>query len=84
MTSRSGEPTDEHMRELILREMSTERLGLLERADWMERTTASAHFSDEQRAAAAARAGRCRRQSAHYQQAIDLLTAAPMPPTETP
>jgi hypothetical protein len=84
VTSRYGEPTDEHMRELILRPLSRERLELLERADWMERKTADAHFSDEQRADAAARARRCRRQAAHYQQAIDLLTAAPMPPTETP
>lgn len=84
MTSRYAEPTDEHMRELILRELSRQRLALLERADQMDRNAGDAYLSEDLRRTCAARAPGLRRQAAHYQQAIDLLTAAPMPPTETP
>lgn len=84
MTSRFGEPTDEHMRELILRELSRQRLALLERADSLERRARVGDWDEEYREAGLARAVSHRRQAAHYQQAVDLLTAAPMPPTETP
>lgn len=78
--ARYGEPTDEHMRELILRELSRRRLELLERADQMEGSAGDAYFSEDLRRTCATRVPRLRRQAAHYQQAIDLLTAAPMPP----
>jgi hypothetical protein len=80
MRPRYGEPTDAHMRELILREMSGKRLALLDLADRLERWAAAAYGPEGNRIDAATRAARHRRQAAHYQQAIDLLTAAPMPP----
>jgi hypothetical protein len=82
VTARYGEPTDAHAREVILRDMSRQRLALLELADRLERKAADAYLSEGQRFDAATRAARHRRQAAHYQQAIDLLTAAPMPPVD--
>jgi hypothetical protein len=79
-SARYGEPTDEHMRELILRELSRQRLTMVDSADSLERRATDAYWSDDKRAGFAARAVSHRRQAAHYQQAIDLLTAAPMPP----
>jgi hypothetical protein len=80
VTSHYGEPTDEHMREIILRELSRQRLTMVQSADNLERRSGDVYWSDAHRFSFAARAVSHRRQAAHYQQAIDLLTAAPMPP----
>lgn len=80
--SRYGEPTDEHMREVILRELSRRRLELMERVDHLDGRAREETF-DERRIDYVARAASHRRQAAHYQQAIELLTAAPMPPVES-
>jgi hypothetical protein len=80
VTPRYGEPTDEHMRELILRELSRRRIEFLGLAEQPEGKARDMYFSDGIRLDAASRAASHRRQAAHYQQAIDLLSAAHLPP----
>lgn len=78
------ELTDEQMRDVVLKEMSN-AFSLYDRqAAREEKAVADAKLPARERREAEACARYSRRQAAHYQQAIDLLTAAPMPPKDEP
>jgi hypothetical protein len=76
--------SDEDMRAEIRGELSSLMDEWIKRAEHNEHEAAK--WIGRFRGVAPAKqfAERCRRQVAHYQQAIDLLTAAPMPPKDEP
>ena len=77
--------TDEETRQDILRLLAERRDDAIRKAGRSEREAADlVRFLVKDRETFATSARYSRRQAAHYQQAIDLLTAAPMPPEPDP
>ncbi|MGK3981240.1 hypothetical protein WMF38_57115 [Sorangium sp. So ce118] len=74
--------SDEQMREAVVTGLTRQRDEMTFQADREERALRERTVRARDRAEAEACARYSRRQAAHYQQAIDLLTKAEMPEVE--
>jgi hypothetical protein len=73
--------TDEEMRDGIISQLANKRDEMLRQAERCERDATTVKFYKKRMEDKSC--ARCsRRQAAHFQQAIDLLTEAPMPAKE--